>query len=115
MTVSNIGNATDTIKEVVIKLSAFSFAPIFWDSRIERPFVAPIAIEVSNNTIGIAEVNAAIALSPKRFPIQMLSTMLYARLRNIAAIIGNAIEKKDFLVSDWIKSILVFMSLLLSE
>ena len=67
---------TDTIKDVATKLSTriLSLAPIACESRMEIPFVDPIATEVKIRTIEVELVSAAYAVSPNKLPIQRLST-----------------------------------------
>lgn len=86
-------NIIDTKNEVEIKLSAFlcSFAPITCESKIDIPFVAPIAIDVRVKIIGVEVVSTAIAVSPNKLPIHILSTRLYAMFKNIATINGKDI------------------------
>ena len=74
-----------------------------------NPFVAPIPIEVKIKIIGVEFVNAAYACSPNKFPIQRLSTRLYAIFKNIAIIIGTVISSKHFFVFPFTKSIFLFI------
>src|SRR5699024_3233244 len=84
-----------------------SFAPMACESKIDTPFVAPIATEVKIKIIGVELVRAAYAVSPNKFPIQRLSTRLYIIFKNMAAIIGSAIVIRQRLVFPPIKSIFV--------
>lgn len=100
---------TATQNDVAIKRSVFSlsFAPMAWASRMDTPFVAPIATEVKIKMMGVELVRAAYAVSPSRFPIHRLSTRLYIMLRNMAAIIGSAIAIRQRFVFPPIKSIFI--------
>ena len=107
MTVTPIEKTTATQKEVAIKLSVrFSFfEPMAWESKMDTPFVAPMAMEVKIKIIGVEFVKAAYAVSPSKLPIQRLSTRLYIIFKNMAATIGSAIASRQCLVLPPIKSI----------
>ena len=58
---NNKENRIATIREVAIRLSDFflSFAPIACESKMDTPFVAPLAMKVSIRIIGVEFVCAA--------------------------------------------------------
>ena len=83
--------------EITLFILFFSLAPIFLDNKIAIPLVAPIATEVNKRIGGMDMVRAAMAFSPSKFPIQTLSTMLYAML-NIKAISNGIVIPINFFV-----------------
>ena len=93
----------------MLSILFLSLAPTARDSRIEIPFVPPIAIEFRIRISGVAPVSAAYAVSPIRLPIHRLSTRLYAMFRNMAASIGSDTASRHFFVSPEIKSISKFI------